>query len=321
MLLQSSLLQGIGAWVAISSVKGAVLVVAVIVLRRLPDLRGRFIMIASFRIASIRNKCATMLALAAVTSVALIQPGFTSPAAGAQAQAAASTGSVPAEQSQAQLLREQTRPQKEVQFNPVEFDKFAGYYQRQPGLPTFFHIYRNGDRYYSQITGQMPVEIFPESPSEFFATVVAAQVSFDIGPGGQVTGLVLHQGGLLMPWQRVSAAAFEAANAKLQQRIKSNAPSPGTEAALRHQIETLERGDPDYAAMGPGLADATRQQLPQIRALFKKIGALKSLEFGKVLPNGADLYLATFEHGELACTITPLSPDGKVTGDFFHLMP
>lgn len=237
------------------------------------------------------------------------------------AKAQESGDAVPGPAERTKLLAEQRQPQKEVPFNPTNFDKFVGYYQRQPGAPTFFHIYRNGGRYYSQITGQMPVEIFPESPSEFFATVVAAQISFDTGSSRQVTDLVLHQGGLLMPWQRVSEGAFEAANAKLQRRIKRNVPSPGTESALRHQIETLERGVPDYAAMGPGLADATRQQLPQIQALFKKIGALKSLKFSKVLPGGADFYLATFEHGELGCTITPLSPDGKITGDFYHLMP
>lgn len=197
----------------------------------------------------------------------------------------------------------------------ASLEKFMGYYQRGPA---YFHIYRDGSHYYSQITGQMPVEIFPEGPAEFFATIVAAELTFDTGPGGNVTGLVLHQNGLTLPWQRVSTATAEADIANLQRRIRDNTPSPGTEAALRHQIETLERGEPDYSAMAPGLAEATRQQLPQIRDLFKRLGGLKSLVFSKVLPNGADLYIAGFEHGQLDCMIAPLSPAGKVTGDFFH---
>ena len=119
-------------------------------------------------------------------------------------------------------------------------------------------------------------------------------------------------------WLNEQDSVAEADVAKLRQRIRDNTPSPGTEAALRHQIETLERGEPDYSAMGPGLAEATRQQLPQIKDLFKRIGVLKSLVFSKVLPNGADLYIATFEHGQLECMILPLSPTGRVTGDFFH---
>ena len=235
-----------------------------------------------------------------------------------QAQEPTATAPTPAER--AKLLEEQTRPQTEVPFDPQDFDKFVGYYQRIPGIPVFFHIYRNADSYYSQITGQMPVQIFPESADEFFATVVAAQLSFDVGPDRQVTGLVLHQNGMLIPWKRVSTTAFKAASARLQQRIKDNVPSSGTEAALRHQIATLERGDPDYSSMGPGLAEATRQQLPQLKELFKEVGALKSLTFSKVLPDGTDMYLATFEHGQLECTISPLL-DGKVTGDFYHLLP
>ncbi len=236
-------------------------------------------------------------------------------------QAQEPTGAAATSAERAKLLEEQTRPQKEVLFNPVDFDKFVGYYQRIPEIPVFFHIYRNADKYYSQITSQLPVQIFPESPSKFFATVVAAQISFDVGPYRQVTRLVLHQNGMLIPWKRVSTAAFETASANLQQRIKNNVPGSGTEAALRHQIATLETGQPDYSLMGPGLAQSTRLHLPQIKDLFRKLGALKSLTFSKVLPNGTDMYLATFQHGQLECTIAPLSADGKITGDFYHLLP
>jgi CubicO group peptidase (beta-lactamase class C family) len=205
-----------------------------------------------------------------------------------------------------------------AQIVPARLDKFIGYYHR--GM-AYFHIYRRGGDCYGQITGQMPVQIFPEGPTEFFATVVAAELTFDVGAGGNVTGLVLHQNGLTIPWRRVSTAAAEADIAERQQRIKANTPSPGTEVALRHQIETLERGEPDYSTMGPQLAEATRQQLPQIKDLFKRMGGLKSLVFSKVLPNGVDLYIATFEHGQLDCMIAPLSPAGKVVGDFYRQSP
>lgn len=53
---------------------------------RISDLKGRLIMIARFRIASVRVKLATTLALVPITCAALIQPGFSSPA-GASANA------------------------------------------------------------------------------------------------------------------------------------------------------------------------------------------------------------------------------------------
>jgi hypothetical protein len=211
-----------------------------------------------------------------------------------------------------------------VPLSDADFAKFTGYYQppnAPPGSLGYFHIYRDGSHFYSQITGQQPVEIFAESPSEFFASIVAAEISFDIGPAGEVDGLVLHQNARQMPWHKVSTQVAEGAIAKLQQRIKDNVPSPGTEAAIRHQIETLGRDEPDYNAMGPQLAQATRAQLPQIKDMFEKLGPLNSLTFTNVRPNGADLYFATFAHGHLECTVAPLSPDGKLLGDFFHIVP
>ena len=61
--------------------------------------------------------------------------------------------------------------------------------------------------------------------------------------------------------------------------------------------------------------------MPQIKDPFRRLGGLKSVVLSKVLPNGVDLYIATFEHGRLECTIAPLSPAGKVIGDFFHESP
>jgi hypothetical protein len=85
----------------------------------------------------------------------------------------------------------QTRPQKEIAFDPKDFDRFQGYYAFAPMY--FAHVFRTKDRYYIKLTDQAPREIFPESPTEFFATLVAMQVSFVDGADGRVTGLVLHR--------------------------------------------------------------------------------------------------------------------------------
>jgi hypothetical protein len=197
-------------------------------------------------------------------------------------------------------------------------DPLAGHYQLPGG--TIMTVWRDGGRLLTQLPGQPAVEVFPEKKGDFFAKVVDAQISFDTAALGQATSLVLHQNGMEQAANRLSDDTALRIAAELRQRIKDNTPGPGTELALRHQIETLERGDPDYGAMGPELVEATQQQLPQIKNLFEKLGPLKALEFSKVLPNGNDVYLATFDNGRLECTIFPLSSAGKVIGDFYHLM-
>jgi hypothetical protein len=90
--------------------------------------------------------------------------------------------------------------------------------------------------------------------------------------------------------------------------------SPGTEAALRRQIEGLQKSQPDYAEMSDALANATRQQLPSLEQTMARMGALKSITFSGVGPAGGDLYQVAFEHGQTEWQIAPLTPDGKIEG-------
>lgn len=212
-----------------------------------------------------------------------------------------------------------TSDRRATQLSNGALDRLVGHYQFPNGA--IMTVWRDGGHFLARLPGQSAVEEFPEKKGDFFAKVVDAQIAFNTDDRGQATNLVLHQNGKDQRATRINDDTAEQILAETQRRIKDNIPAPGTEAALRHQIETLGRGEPDYDVMGPGLVEATRQQLPQITVMFKKVGALKTLKFSKVLPNGSDVYLATFEHGDMECTITPLSPAGKVAGDFFHLVP
>ena len=73
--------------------------------------------------------------------------------------------------------------------------------------------------------------------------------------------------------------------------------SPRTEAALRRDIEELRTGQPKYELMSSGLANVTRQQLPQLQATINQLGAVQSVTFKGVGPGGADIYDVKFEHG------------------------
>jgi hypothetical protein len=76
-------------------------------------------------------------------------------------------------------------------------------------------------------------------------------------------------------------------------------------------IEEVRLGQPNYDLMSPGLAEATRQQLTQIRATLAPLGALQSLTFKGVGPGGADIYTVKFENGTLEYRIW-LAADGKI---------
>ena len=82
----------------------------------------------------------------------------------------------------------------EVHVDPKLFDGYIGNYQL---APTFIiAITREGDHLFAQATAQPKFEIYPEGDREYFLKVVDAQITFEVNAAGQVTALVLHQGGM-----------------------------------------------------------------------------------------------------------------------------
>lgn len=81
-----------------------------------------------------------------------------------------------------------------AEFDPERFDDYVGRYQLTPEF--ILSVTREGDRFYVQATGQGMLEVFPESETRFYATDVEAAVSFVRGEDGEVSHLVLHQGGM-----------------------------------------------------------------------------------------------------------------------------
>ena len=98
-------------------------------------------------------------------------------------------------------------------------------------------------------------------------------------------------------------------------------PHPGTAASLRRYIDSLEVGKPNYDEMSPQLAEAVRQQLPQIEEIIHRMGTFQSMVFQDVDRDGMDVYHVTFEHGRIEWRIAPLSSDGKVERRGFRELP
>jgi serine-type D-Ala-D-Ala carboxypeptidase/endopeptidase len=91
---------------------------------------------------------------------------------------------------------------REKSVNHGIYKNYIGRYQLAPGVAVSMTL--DGDHLMSQITGQQPVEIFPESEREFFLKVVDAQVTFESDGKGPATAVILRQNGRETRAARVS---------------------------------------------------------------------------------------------------------------------
>jgi hypothetical protein len=86
-----------------------------------------------------------------------------------------------------------TEERKEIVVPAKILAEYVGSYELGPGF--VFVVTLEGDQLITQITGQPKVPIFAESETMFFPKVVDAEIEFFRNEKGQVTRLVLHQGG------------------------------------------------------------------------------------------------------------------------------
>jgi uncharacterized protein (TIGR03435 family) len=184
---------------------------------------------------------------------------------------------------------------KAVAMNPRLFDAYVGHYAF-PGN-TIMTVSRESERFWTQLSGQPPVEVFPEAQGKFFADVVDAQISFDVDARGRTARLILHQNGHDISAPRIDDAAAERMAEALKAKVQQQTSTPGSEQALRRLILGLADGKPDYEGLSDGLAQATKEQLPELQRTLAALGSLVSLNFMGVDPQGRDIYHAQFEHG------------------------
>ncbi len=174
-------------------------------------------------------------------------------------------------------------------------DDYVGFYQFNDSA--VFTVTREADHLLTRLTGQRDVPIYPQSPTEFFSDVVNAQITFVPGEGGPATSLILHQGGVNFHMQRIDAATAQQITSRTEEKVKSQSASPGTEAALRRLIEGIISGKPNYDEMSALLAEATRQQLPNLQSGLAELRAVQSIRFLGVGTQGEDVYSVRHENG------------------------
>ncbi|HEX9422620.1 MAG TPA: serine hydrolase [Pyrinomonadaceae bacterium] len=96
---------------------------------------------------------------------------------------------------------EAPKERKAIKLEAKIFDAYIGEYQL---APTFvITISREGDQFFAEATGQGKFELFAETQTDFFLTVVDAQITFVKDDKGQVTHLVLHQNKVDQPAKKI----------------------------------------------------------------------------------------------------------------------
>jgi Domain of unknown function (DUF3471)/Glyoxalase superfamily protein len=183
----------------------------------------------------------------------------------------------------------------EIAVDAAELDGYVGFYQHTDNF--VMTVTRDGNQLLVRLTGQSPVPIYPESNTEFFVKVVDAQISFITDGRGRAESLILHQNNHDMPMKRIDGATAQRIEGKRAEKLKSQSPSPGTEAALRHFIDGLISGKPNYGEMNSEVAEAIRNQLRELHAELAPLGSIRSIEFAAVGHRGEDIYVVKQEHG------------------------
>jgi serine-type D-Ala-D-Ala carboxypeptidase/endopeptidase len=78
---------------------------------------------------------------------------------------------------------------------------YVGEYQLAPNF--FINVTIEGDKLFAQATDQPRFQLFAESPGNFFLKAVDAQIRFVKDDKGQVSQLILHQGGQTIPGKKI----------------------------------------------------------------------------------------------------------------------
>jgi len=100
------------------------------------------------------------------------------------------------------------KPKVAVKVDPAIYDSYAGQYSFSPKF--IVKIVKAGDRLLAETSGLPPVELMPESETRFFIKALDAEVTFNEGAGGRVTGLTLDLSGLVLSAKRDAVSAVTA---------------------------------------------------------------------------------------------------------------
>jgi DNA-binding transcriptional MerR regulator len=201
-----------------------------------------------------------------------------------------------------------------VSVDRAVLDSYAGFYRRGGyGVTT---VWREDKKLFidAPIPGSVgAVALHPTSETEFYPTHGAGYFHYTFlhDPQGAVSGFLVRVQGVEFTSSRIDAATAEQLKAKLSERIQSQKPLQGSDAALRRLVEGIQAGNPPYEEMSSQLKQLVRMQLPLFQPVAGYFGAFRSIEFRGVESGGCDQYDVHCERGTSRWRIL-LSADDKI---------
>ncbi|WP_027552032.1 glyoxalase superfamily protein [Bradyrhizobium sp. Cp5.3] len=202
---------------------------------------------------------------------------------------------------------------KEVHVPSDILDRYVGNYQFHNAV---FTVTRDGGQLSGRLSGQGAVPYLAVDETEFTADDIEVKLRFILGPDSRPTAVVLRQHGNDHTMPRIDAAAAHELQRAIEDRMSSRSASPGTEAALRRLVASLASGQPNYAEMSAGLAEATRKQLPRLQRGLADMGPIASIEFLGVGAQGQDVYSVWHQGGAASHWHIALEADGTIASAF-----
>ncbi|HEY8558980.1 MAG TPA: CocE/NonD family hydrolase [Pyrinomonadaceae bacterium] len=92
----------------------------------------------------------------------------------------------------------------EIKLDPAKFDLYVGQYEDAGRPGTIFSFFREGEKFYLQVTDQDRIEIFPSAENRFFAkTGGAVDAEFVRDANGRVTGMLWRKNGNEYPAKKI----------------------------------------------------------------------------------------------------------------------
>ena len=203
-----------------------------------------------------------------------------------------------------------------ISLSETVLERYVGFYYFAE-VPRVVTITRDAEQLSIHRPGVREVKLDPESETTFLARNPQGRdrtIEFISDGQGPATGLVDKVvDGLERHAERIDEATAEQINSAFTARFEAQQPAPRSEAALRRLMEGITSGAPNYAEMGPALAEAVREELPNMQSQLQSAGEILSVKFQSVGPQGEDVYEVRYENDEALWTIFVLA-DGTIGG-------
>ena len=100
------------------------------------------------------------------------------------------------------------KERQQISLDPKRFDAYVGNYQLAPKF--VLTVTREGDRFFTQATGQPKIEVFAMGERVFFPKVIDAELEFAVDGSGRSGKVTLRQGGAVIEGPRVEGPLLDA---------------------------------------------------------------------------------------------------------------